>query len=109
LLTGIPIVVSALQFHPACCASSKNGSHLRAPALCLRQNRDIPGHGSYFKFRMTAAKPVPEPRPCSTPIFASRTRWKLTPKRADRIAGFFAARLNGCLRAAGPGLEKIAP
>jgi hypothetical protein len=33
LLSGIPIVVSALPFHLACCASSKSGSRLCAPAL----------------------------------------------------------------------------
>jgi hypothetical protein len=42
------------------------------------------------------------------PIAVFPTRWKLTHKRSDRIAGFFAARLDGLLRAVGAGAVKIA-
>ena len=70
---------------------------LRAPAICARCNPDGPVHWRTLKFRTTAAKPVPAPRPLSSPIVAYRARCKVTRKRSDRIGGLFAARANGFL------------
>jgi hypothetical protein len=105
LLSGIPIVVSALPFHLACRVSSDRAC--ARPQSARVEAATFP-FMDVLKCRMTAAKPVPGARPASTPIAPFRTCHELTRKPAHRVDGFFAARADGLLRASGAGDVKIA-
>jgi len=107
LLSGIPIVVPALPFHLACRVSSETVRACARPQSARVEAATFP-FMDVLKFRMTAAKPVPGARPAATRIGPFRTCQELTRKRADRIAGFFAACADGLLRAGGAGDVKIA-
>src|SRR4029079_6990799 len=107
LLTGIPIGVPALPFHLACRVSSETVRACARPQSARVEAATFPLM-DVLKFRMTAAKPVPGARPASTRIGPFRTCQELTRKCVHRIAGFFAARADGLLRAGGAGDVKIA-